>query len=496
MKTLSVALGTLLILSSHAFAKSQIISEFELNLPRQFQEVLINKNWETLMNREFQGNWQISDQNVETEGVPVHIKNISLAVKSFLEKPSIGNSENTLLLSAKGLRAELKLGEVSIDHMVERSLGGIIGRFRVQALCQNVVLQLSPGAGHFALSLEPQFNISSARLNVQDVQLSWSAGSWVTSNLQCQGAEGFNELIKKEIERVANDSESLVRPNLQNIKAKIQESFQDLSYDYTSEKELSVSRPDIRIFMRDLTYENLGPQGARIKGYFHINFLLSKSEEVKHLKLDQSSLVTLAEAQLRLPKEFIAEFAAQAYAADTWAHRVASTKISGFNSLMRSRFSQFFVWPELMRFSKSTQFLFDVSSRKEIAIQGGGLKYRLESVLSTRMWAPRNGSYIPFMNFTTPLKMNLAMSVNQGKLSVQFNQVNLSLSSKWDAEYLSRYSPSTRFSNSTIRDRLASSLEGMKTDIVLPNIPVMDGINLKINQVLSPAGEDLVVSLK
>ncbi len=496
MKTLSVALGTLLIISSHAFAKSQIISEFELNLPRQFQEVLINRSWETLMNREFQGNWQIPDQKVETDGIPVHIKNVSLAVRSFMQKPSIQDPNAALFLTAKDLRAELKLGEVSINHTIERSVGGIVGRFRVQALCQNVILNLVPGAGHFSLSINPQFDNSRARLNVQDVHLAWTPGAWVASEIQCLGAEGFNDLIKKEIERVTNDSEILVRPNLQSIKTKIQESLQEVTYDYTSDRELNISRPDIRVFMRDLSFENLGVQGARIKGFFHIHFLLSKNEEVIYLHLGKNTSVANFAAQLRLPKEFIAEFATRAYSADSWLHRVSSTKISGFNSLMRSRFSQFFVWPELMNYSKSSQFLFDISSRKDVSVQGVGLKYELEGVFSTRMWAPRSGAYVPFMNFTTPLRMTLAMSTKQGKLSLQFGQVNLSLASKWDAEYLSRYSPSTRFSNSTIRNRIASSLEGMKTDVSLPTLPVVEGVNLKFDQVLSPTGEDLVIYLK
>lgn len=496
MRTLSVALGTLLIYSANAFAKSQIISEFELHLPRQFQEVLITKKWESLMNKEFQGNWQIPDQKTVTDGIPVQMKNISLAVKSFMEKPRLEDPQNALLLTAKDLRAELKLGEVSIDHVIERSVGGIVGRFRVQALCHNVALQLAPDAGNFSLVLNPQVDSTSIGLNVQDVHLSWAPGAWVASEIKCSGAEGFSEVLKKEIERIANDSESLVSPHLSTIKTKIQESLKDSTYDYTSEKELNVARPDIRIFMLDLKYENLGTQGVRMKGNLHVNFLLSKKEDIKNLKLDKSTQVLGAEAQLRLPKDFISEFAMQAYTAETWLHRIVSTKISGFNSLMQSRFSQFFVWPELMSYPRSAQFLFDVNSPTDISIKGGGLKYRLESLLFTRMWAPKNGSYIPFMSFTTPLKNDLFLSVNQGKLNLQFKKVDLALSAKWDPQYLSKYSPSTRFSKSTIRDRLATSLEGLQTNILLPKIPVIEGLSLQINKVLSPVGEDLVVRLK
>ncbi len=177
-KGLSAALITFFI-SSHAFSKSQINSEFELTLPRQFQQHLIEKKWESLVNKEFQANWQFPDQQVNAQEVPVRIRQLSLKVKTLLQKPSLDDSQSILKLSSKNLQAELHMGEVSVDHVVERVVGGIIGRFRVQVQCKDVVLNLQPGQGSFSVVLSPQVENVKAGIQVESVDLSWLPGSWV-----------------------------------------------------------------------------------------------------------------------------------------------------------------------------------------------------------------------------------------------------------------------------------------------------------------------------
>lgn len=494
MKQISVAIGVFLI-SSQAFAKSQIVSDFELSLPRHFQQTLIDRKWESLVNREFTGNWQFSDQQVQTSNAPVYFKGVSLKLNTFLQKPALGEAQGVLHLTSKGMQAELSFGSVSVDHVVERTVGGVTGRFRIQALCENVVLQLMPGQGIFSVDLAPAIGSSAARMDVRDVRLSWAPGSWKAREIQCRGTEGFADLLKSEIARIANDSQSFVGPRTELIKQYIQDSLQAVKLDFSEPRELVTGRKDIQVVMKVSEYADLKEDGVRIKGQLHIDFQRSPEMDIKVLSLGPSSVSTTTDAQLRLPKDFIKEVMGRAYAGDSWQQRVYSDKIPGFSSLMRSRFVQFFVWPELMRFSKATRFIFDMSSHKDIGIQGEGLYYQMNAPLLAKMWAPRGGAYVPFMNFTLPFTSQVQLSVNKGTVSAQFKNSTLGLSPQWDSTYLNDFNPSKRFSGKTIRDRILQGLDGKTVTVPLPPIPVMDGVALKVQKLLAPKGEDLVLKL-
>jgi|GEM_PF-1638619 len=494
-KGLSAALVTFFI-SSHAFSISQINSDFELVLPRQFQQNLIEKKWETLVNKEFEGNWQFPDQQVLSQDVPVQIKGISLKIKTQLQKPALTEGKTVLDLTSKNLRAELNIAEVSVDHIVEREVGGIIGRFRIQAHCRNVVLNLAPGKGSFSVQVAPSIESSQAGTEVQSVDLSWQPGSWTARAIQCDGVQGFADIIKTEISKITNDSSSFVTPKKELLKQYVQNYLKNVQIDFSQARELIVSRPDIRILMRADEYKDLGDAGARLKGTLQIQFTALKDEPEQTLKLSANDSVTTGtQAQLRLPKDFIREVMKRAYAGNSWLHEVSSSRIPGFSTLMNSRFYQFFIWPELMRFSKSTQFRFQVYSNKDVDIQGEGLQYQVKAQILSKMQAPKSGSYVPFMNFTVPFSSKVQIKVSNGQAQAYFANPSMSLSPQWDSSYVNRYHPYRSFSSGTIRDKIISALWGKTVSVAIPQIPLTEGLALKVNKLSTTTGQELLLQL-
>lgn len=494
MKKISVTLVVFLI-SSHAFSKSQIVSEFELSLPRQFQQNLINQSWESLMNREFAANWQFPDQLIETEEVPVALKKISLKLATHLEKPSVGNSQNGFELISKNLQAELTLGEVSVDQVVSRTVGGVLGRFRVQARCENVVLKLTPGQGIFSVLGAPVVSQGAAGFSVQNVDLNWNAGAWTYDEPHCEGVEGFAAILKTEIEKINLDSQTFMSSKRELMREFLQAYLEKNKLDFSGSRQLVTGRPDLRVEMKVEEYRNLADGGAQAKGLIVIDFLKAPDQESQFLKLGEPVAVTNNFAQLRLPESFIRNFLMQFYAANSWNHRITSEKLPGFASLMQSRFAQFFVWPELLRFPKSTRFYFDLSSKVNPVIRGEALLYSVDTSLDAKMWAPRNGSYVPFMNFKIPFKTDVQVSVNKGDLQASFSDSSLNISSSWDSSYVQNFEPYKRFSSGTIRDRILSGIVGKTLNVPLPKIPVTESVSLKVQKVLTPKGSGMVLLL-
>lgn len=492
-KDLSAALITFFI-SSHAFSISQINSEFEMLLPRQFQQILIDKNWETLMNKEFEGNWQFPDQETVSQNVPVKIKNISLKIKSFLQKPALGENEDVLALTAKNLQAQIDIGEVSVDHVVERVVGGVIGRFRIQASCKNVLLALAPGKGSFTMHVAPSVESTSAGVTLESFNLSWLPGSWVPQNLQCEGVQGFTDLIKAEIEKMTSDSAQFIEPQRALIARYLEDSLRNVKVDLSQPKQLIVSRPDIQVLMKIDEYKSLGKSGASLRGLFQINFLRVEDKEVKALTLsDEANTIRDSQVRLQLPKDFVKEVASAAYTANTWLHKVGSDKLPGFSDLMSSRFNQTFVWPELKNYSTSTKFLFDVYSNKDLSIQGQGLTYQLKATFNSLMQAPRGGKYIPFMNFGIPFNSKVQLKVESERAFATFVNPTMGLTYKWDTAYVKKYYPSQRFNADTIRDRIVGNLWGKTMNFAIPKIPITDIISLKVMKAAVPAGKNDII---
>lgn len=494
-RKLSVTLLTFFI-SVPAFSKSVIESEFELKLPRRFQQGLIDEKWKTLVNREFQGNWQFPDQRIVSQDIPVDIKGISVQVKSHLEKPALADGQTSVDLKSRNLQAELLIQEVSVDHMIERNVGGIIGRFRVQAHCKDIHMTLKPGQGALTLRLKPQVNSSQAGATVEDVDLFWNAGGWVMGQVNCEGVQGFDSLLLGEVHKILADSQAFVSPQKALLKKYVSDYLAGVSFDFSQSRKLVVARPDIAVMMVVREYLDQGPAGALVRGVFEISFDRVEDEHRQVLKLSENSAdVSSGQATLRLPADFIKAVLSEAYRANTWIHRISSKKLPGFSSVMGSRFIQFFIWPELMKFSKSSTFMFDVYSNKDVGVSGRGAEYLVSSQMYARMEAPKADGWIPFMNFSLPFKSKVQIQVVKGVASARLVSPTLGMTAAYDPDYIKKYSPSRRFALSTIRERIADSLYGSKMDMKIPAIPVAEGMELNVEKLGFDAEGDLLLDL-
>jgi hypothetical protein len=199
---------------------------------------------------------------------------------------------------------------------------------------------------------------------------------------------------------------------------------------------------------------------------------------------------------IRIPEEFALTVAKWAFGASTWLQRVYSSQIPGFSTLMRSRFTQFFVWRELMNFPKSTEFLFDITSSKNIAVSGKNLNYQVNATLQAQMYAPKNGKYVPFMNFEVPLASQVALALDQGKVLARFSRVALNLQEYWSPAYVERYHPARPFARRAINKRIQTAAEGGSIAYALPRIPLAGNVSLQIQKVQKSAtSTDLVFYL-
>jgi hypothetical protein len=148
-----------------------------------------------------------------------------------------------------------------------------------------------------------------------------------------------------------------------------------------------------------------------------------------------------------------------------------------------------------MDYSKSAKFRFDLYSNKDPQISGSGMSYNVKLNLISRMQAPKSSGYVNFMYFTMPFSTKLDLAVDNGVMSVGFKNTDLALNYQWDPTYVRNYSPSQRFSASTIRDRVLDSIAGKTSKFNLPALPLTEGVSLKVKSVKTLSNEDLLLRL-
>lgn len=489
--------------SSQAFAGARIESEFELVLPKSFQQNLIEQKWKSLASQKFSANWQFPDQVVEApqsgQMIQVHLDGIQLALTTQLQKPALqnGGSQTLLELASSDLQAQMTIAKISVNQTVEQTVGGITGRFDLKAECNNVVLNMKAGAGHFAVALKPAVASTQASAQVNDVTLSWQPDAWVAQSFTCTGAEGFADLVSQQIQKISADSASFVNPRKDIIISYVKDYLGKFSIDLGVQRELISSRSDVKTSIIIDSFDESQSDKMVAKGRLTVDFTRLDSADVISLSLSSKDAnYTLgSSALIRLPGAFAKEVMAKAYAANTWVHRLTSAQLPGFSSLMNSRFSQFFVWPELLNYQKSAKFLFDVYSNKDPKISGSGLQYNVSLNLLTKMQAPNNGNYVPFMNFTIPFASKVSMSVSNSVVKAAFSNTDMTLKYQWDSSYVNKFGPSQRFGASTIQGRILSAIEGQSTSVTLPAIPLTTGLSLKVNKAATLSNSDLLLQL-
>lgn len=473
-----------LSLSSTAFSASVLESEFEIKIPRQFQQKLIEQKWKSLESKDFTANWQFPQQTFVSQDIPIVFEGMNLALKTRLKQPSVDSGPTTIInLASTSLEASIHIAALTVDHIIERNVGGIIGRFHIQARCENVNLNLTKNAGRFALSLSPRVSAGQVGADVQSFDLAWSPGAWtLQGELKCEGAQGFDDLIKEQVQVFAQDSEKFLTPQRALIAGYLNSYFSNLNFDLGTPRQLITARSDIKTSLVFDEAKEDSSQGLWAKGRVIMEFQESTRNKSQKLVLQSSIFGENAGSQvlIRLPQEFAREVVAEAFSANSWSQRFSSSKIPGFSTIMNSRLSQLFVWPELRKYSKSAKFLFDLSSKKDFEVSGQGLQYAVKSSLQAKMWAPRSSGYVPFMYFTIPMTSKVQLSVNKGILKTKLPNPSLGLSYSWDSDYVRRYNPSSRFSASTIRDKVQDNLWGETLTYTLPKIPLYGEVGLQI----------------
>jgi hypothetical protein len=485
------------LFSRFAEASAVITSEYELRIPRPFQQTLIEESWKKLQREQFNLSWQIGDQSYDTPEVKVLLSGVTLVLMTKLEKPKIANDGPALILQSRDLQADLSIASIVVDQYIERDVGGVIGRFRIQARCDNVRLHLQRGQGALALKLSPEFSGSLVKSHVEDAAVTWTPSAWTHDKLQCSGADGFEDVVEKEISKQTGDAARITSDKVSMISF-LQKELDQKALDLSQPRILNTGRPDIRATLTVDQFIGVA-DGALAQGNVMVEFLNATSRKNQQLKLSAGSAncANCKNAQLRVPESFITAVVAHSLAAGSWSTSYPSTEIPGFNRLMKSRFSQALAWPALLKFLNDDVFMFKLSSKKDLELSGKNLNYNFRAELGAAMQAPEGGRHVPFMNFVIPFSGSLSLSAADGILHGQFLTLDMNIQAAWQESYLKDHNVGQKFAATKIADKVKEALLTQSLSYEIPKIPLGGSMSLKMQEIKPLKNStDVAVTLK
>jgi hypothetical protein len=495
---LSFASSAVIFLFAHtALADSTVESEVELKLPRSFQQRIIDKQWNSLQERQFATTLPLPDQSLHVTDADVQLAGLQLDIQTSLKKPAVPLPGPTVVLESTNLAAHLKIQSVSVDQFIVREIGGVIVRVHLQAACQNLDLTMAPGEGTFKMQLSPTVNGSRIAAHLEDMDVAWTPHAWSLGPMTCTGAQGFEDIVTTQILNLVSNSAVLTERKAE-LMTYVQSYLETQSVDISKPRILTSHRPDIQYSLR---VSNLQSQGQTLiaRGVLSARFKNAPNEAPIYLPLGATSKRTDdGAAKIRVPEKFLRLLLTRAFTAGSWHAQVGSANIPGFEQFRSNRILACFLWPALESFPWNTPFIFDVTSSKPLGIQGFDLNYTIASELAVRMSAVgANKSLTPFMQFRIPLESRVQVSVANGVLAGKFTGVSLDIWPSFVPSFVQAHHPSETFAADLLENRLIAAGEGTQLNYPLPVIQFLDLPSFRVQNVsTSEPGADLVFSLK
>lgn len=406
--------------------------------------------------------------------LPVVLRQLKAKIRYEVDSLTPGENgqfEMVLRIPQARLRAE----GLGIDTVLEVKSGGVRARIPVKASCQGLQIE---NREELRFSLKAQWEDSpSLRVSVQELQWLRRPGQWALQSESCQAAPGFLPFLEEQISKLWQESEELPLTLKEELNTQLAGWFNEtlnlkdeisrLATRLHLQGRRMMDTPEAWVFGLDLGLE-IGSDPNRICPSLRVPVHLSLSEMPSHLN----------ELELRFPEKLLEVWVRCLHEQGLLTRYDRGQDIAGFRQLLNSRFLQFFVWSDLMRFPKSTAFQFQSFSngpfRLEALPAAGGVSYALQTQIVSHLSHPVNERWHPYMTFWSPVTAAIQLKVADSKLKIgMLGTPRTHLQYRYDV-------PEARglVSVGLVESQVKDYLKGQSFEVELPQIQ-FEGVTLK-----------------
>ncbi len=379
-------------------------------------------------------------------------QNLSIHISGGISELQFGQNG---MSAVEKLSAEISMSSLTIDQILRRDFGGNVIEVHIQARCTPIRIIIKELNARTNAGFIRENNYWRPELN--DVQLSIPQNVWTVSSFTCSGIGGVGEEIAAQIKN------SLNNPSLFNglMKSFLGEEVRNVfisswnSLLMSTGKDIkvtSMARPDDAGLM---VYGELPTKTSRSAGLPAFN-TASLSTQNPQLILSDKGFETLLEDKFlaMAPQKFNLQ------------------KVDGFAKLMKSKMTQYFVWPDLRRFSSSTPFYLSTYTDQSLLTLKAESANQWTAYLNSNgvLQTEIGGSPIDYINFGMTVTTKMSVSVSDSKIKISNGSSELGLKWSYGLLYQMLYRPNNRIAVDILKSAIN---QFFSNQTVIQDLPVI-----------------------
>lgn len=481
---------------------AQFIHAGELGVKKLYESAIFVP-WQFLSDTALEANqvngashlsFALGEVQIEAEEIPVNLSNIQVEIDTVLR--NVGSSHRSTLWHADQMVAQITVSGFIVEKYVEQWISGVKARVHLRAECAPFQLLQESAQMQMAWIWSSQGTRLQAQLG--SLELHWPKNSWKVGAIQCQGPRGFADVVQEEIKKKLENPESLIPELKAQMEAHFNRKMEDSLAQYRKPQWL-FSDFQTALVMEMTGVEAAVDKGLVFKGLIHVQRPQAQGvqhrEEVVALNVERS----LEGVETQYPALIFPGQAVESLIGDMAENRIALYKLnqfSDFNRLLRSRFLQFFIWPDLMKYSKSAQF--DVTSRvsgRPTLQYTINQKIWIQGYVDSWIYSQRDNRMWRYIDIRTAFSAWVYPNVEKGHLHFSLSNQNMKSSARMASEYVSRFRPSTHIGVSTIESSLKKAPFFQGFSLELPSLEMPNGKKFKAQRILRTHREGFIVEM-
>lgn len=392
-------------------------------------------------------------------------KAISAEIQITRGSQDIQISESGIHAIAQNVSGRISVQGLNIDQTILREINGHQIRVRVQAQCQAFQIQIHSFSVSAQASFHQQENSWAPRLSTLNLQI--PTGSWAVSPITCQGPQGLDQTIGSVIQDSLNSPEILQETLKSWLAPQIDRTWKTtwnsiLSENWQSLKVTSMGEPLSTGFFLKGQIEIQNGSAVLLPQ----DLVAPETSTIPQLVLSSEGFKALAEDNLKT-------FSVQRYDLQ---------QIPAFKKIMKNRFLQIFVWPDLLHFSRKTPFY--ISTRPEttqlgLHSRGSGL-WNLTMQARGLIQVHRKGQEWTYIHWGIGMSAQLQTQVKNSRLHFKTTNSEANVNWNFDEDYVQAFNPSSRISSTVLKEAGKALFENRSIEKELPTLK-MNGREWKLD---------------
>ncbi|MCB0377251.1 MAG: hypothetical protein KDD33_02045 [Bdellovibrionales bacterium] len=489
---LCLALGLVLLFISPAQAEHKIQASFYLQMPRS-----LGHGDSPLLASQYKDSQKVTLQNFSLQSqFPTWAENIEVNLSYELEPLQPWLFDEVQTIKTRALSAKVFIGRIQTQFTENHQSEGTSITLDFEASCENLPLELKPNQAEFSGKIKIVNLGNQVALKLEESNTQWQAQAWSLGNFSCQGVKGYEKILRREIEKELQSSTSLQSQIHEQMKQKIQALQEDINQTIFKRHQIIENNKNFLAIFTPYQLENKSAeQGFHFSGDLLMRFrgvsrAKNSVETIPFQKTIGQSPHT-AGPTLVVPIEIVTPLAEKLFANGNFTQKFTSDELGGFSDFMNSETQKKYAWPDLLNFKNDAQFQFhaflvqtpEISGLKNV---GERMELRLRSRVVLQMFAPRNGSYVPYVEWSSPIDAFLSVQAYQGRIWVKtLSATLLNWKATMNKEYVSKYRvKDTSIDSKRIGDALTDKIKSEQYNWQIPAWEVSDHLRYRVESLL------------